>query len=87
LNSQTTPDFWRAYQSLPADAREMAREAYRLFRDNPNHPGLHFKRIGLREPMYSVRIGLRYRAVGLLDGETIFWWWIGSHAAYDKLRF
>ena len=74
------------YKSLPMDVRQQARAAYRTFIENPRHPGLQFKRIGLREPMYSLRVGLQYRAVGLLEGDTVVWWWIGAHAAYDKLR-
>ena len=74
------------YRSLPEEVREQARIAYRLFSSNPRHPSLQFKRIGLREPMYSVRIGLHYRAVGLLEANLVLWWWIGSHANYDKLK-
>jgi hypothetical protein len=74
------------YRSLPEEVRQQARIAYRTFMENPRHPGLQLKRIGLREPMYSLRIGLHYRAVGLLEGDTMTWWWIGSDSAYDKLR-
>jgi hypothetical protein len=34
---------------------------------------------------YSARVGIGYRAVGVLDGDTITWFWIGSHANYDRL--
>jgi hypothetical protein len=85
VNSSTTEEFWKLYRALPADVRERARAAYALLEQDSSHPGLRFKRIGLREPMYSVRIGLHYRAVGLLEGDNIIWWWIGSHADYDKL--
>jgi hypothetical protein len=37
------------------------------------------------EPVYSVRVGLGYRAVGTLDGDVMIWFWIGSHADYDGL--
>lgn len=36
-------------------------------------------------PIYSVRIGISYRALGLRDEEQIYWFWIGSHAEYDDL--
>ena len=35
--------------------------------------------------MYSVRIGLRYRALGVKTPDGVLWYWIGSHADYDKL--
>jgi hypothetical protein len=28
---------------------------------------------------------MHYRAVGILDGDSIVWYWIGSHADYDGL--
>ncbi len=36
-------------------------------------------------PIYSVRIGLDYRALGVREGDDIVWFWIGSHADYDRL--
>ena len=33
----------------------------------------------------SAPVGLRHRALGLREGETITWFWIGSHAEYDTL--
>jgi hypothetical protein len=38
-----------------------------------------------QEPVYSVRVTFRYRAIGLLEGEEITWIWIGTHADYDRL--
>ena len=45
-------------------------------------PSLAFKST---EPIYSVRISRGYRALGLRDGDLVTWFWIGSHADYDKL--
>ena len=36
-------------------------------------------------PLYwSVRITRTHRAVGILQGDTITWIWIGDHKAFDK---
>ena len=59
--------------------------AYRLFRLDPHHAGLHFKCVHPKRPIYSARVGLGYRALGVLDGDTVVWFWIGSHADYDRL--
>ena len=85
MKSRATPRFWSAYRELPLDVQATAQKAYRLFREDPNHPSLQFKRVHDREAMYSVRITLGYRAVGLLQDDGITWFWIGSHAAYDRL--
>jgi hypothetical protein len=65
--------------------QEQARQAYRLFRDNPSHPSLRFKKVSDRDPVYSARISLNYRSLGLLEGEAITWFWIGNHADYERL--
>jgi hypothetical protein len=83
--SHITEKFRRAFAELPADVQEQARQAYRLFIENPYHPGLHFKSIHPTRPIYSVRVGLNYRAVGAREGDEIVWFWIGSHAEYNKL--
>jgi hypothetical protein len=83
--SHITEKFRKAFAELPADVRDQARQAYRLFVENPHHPGLHFKSIHPTRPIYSVRVGLNYRAVGAREGDEIVWFWIGSHAEYDKL--
>lgn len=85
MNSRTTRRFRELLAALPAQARQQAREAYRLFRENPAHPGLRFKQVHADPPIYSARVGISYRAVGVLDGDTVVWFWIGSHADYDKL--
>ena len=83
--SRATDAFWKAYRNLPDQVQQRARTAYRIWRENPGHPSLQFKQIHSTEPIYSVRIGLGWRAVGVRSGETIVWYWIGSHADYDTL--
>lgn len=70
---------------LPADVQQRARQAYNLWKQNNNHPGLHFKQVHDREPIYSVRIGLSYRALGVKKDDTMIWFWIGSHEEYNNL--
>jgi hypothetical protein len=83
--SRATDAFWKAYGGLPDEIKQRAKVAYRLWRDNPNHPSLRFKRIHATEPIFSVRIGLGWRAVGVRSGDEIIWYWIGSHSDYDNL--
>lgn len=85
MKSQTTPSFWKHYGALPPEIRQRARQAYKLWRDNPAPPGLFFKRVKEGQPLYSVRVGLGYRALGLLKADTVTWFWIGTHDEYDRL--
>jgi hypothetical protein len=83
--SYTTDRFWRAYRRLSDSVRKQARETYRQFEKNPHHPSLHFKKVHSSRPVYSVRVNMDYRAVGIRDGEEIVWHWIGPHDEYEKL--
>jgi len=85
VKSRTTKRFREAFEKLPSEIQRQAREAYRRFQENPNHPGLRFKKVHRTKPIYSVRISLQYRALGVREGEDIIWFWIGSHADYDEL--
>ena len=85
MNSQTLPQFWKRYYELPQNVRRRASKAYRIWRQNRDAPGLHFKRVGKSRPVYSIRIGDDYRALGLLYGDAITWFWIGRHAEYERL--
>ena len=83
--SRTTARFREALAELPANMQRQAREAYRMFIRNPNHPSLRFKPVHAIRPIYAARVSRDYRAVGIVDGETIVWFWIGSHANYERL--
>jgi hypothetical protein len=85
VNSQLTDDFLACFAKLPDAVKEQARKAYRLWRNNTHHPSLQFKKIHNHESLYSIRVSRGWRALGLLEGNTISWFWIGSHADYDKL--
>ena len=81
--SRASSDFWAAYDRLPAAVQRHARKQYQRFRQDPHHPSLHFKE--LSTGLVSVRVTLSYRALGYREGETILWFWIGTHAEYDRL--
>jgi hypothetical protein len=37
--------FWKCYEQLPAEIKELADKNYQLLKENPNHPSLHLKKI------------------------------------------
>jgi hypothetical protein len=83
--SHVTKRFREAFAELPPHVQRKAREAYQLWQQNPQHPSLQFKQVHTREPIYSVRVGIGWRALGVKSDDTMVWFWIGSHADYDKL--
>jgi len=83
--SRTTKQFWNLYNALPADVQKRADRAYELWQNDPSHPGSQFKRVDPDEPIYSVRIGRDYRALGVLRDDIVTWFWIGKHEVYDRI--
>ncbi len=67
---------------MPAAVRELADRNFAQLKADANHPSLHFKKVGT---FWSARVGLHYRAVATEVGADRAWFWIGSHAEYDKL--
>ena len=76
------PSFWRAYHDLPEQVRGLADKQFQLLKTNPQHPSLHFKRVGR---FHSARVGAHYRALAVDAPDGILWFWIGSHADYDRI--
>lgn len=85
MKSSVTKDFRKRLDRLPSSVREQAYKAYALWKADSYHSSLQYKRISQRQPIYSVRVSLNYRALGLLDNDCIYWFWIGSHSEYDEL--
>ncbi len=86
MNSELTDEFIKCFADLPERVQKTARKNYKLWKQNPSHPSLEFKKLNTNQPTYSVRAGIGWRAVGVMkDSETIVWFWIGSHSNYDKL--
>ena len=77
-----SPDFWYHYRLLPENIRAVADKNFALLKENARHPSLRLKKAG---SFWSVRVGLRYRALGKERSEGIVWVWIGSHADYDSM--
>jgi hypothetical protein len=82
LNHHASPEFWRSYRSLSASVRTVADRSFELLKRDPRHPSLHLKKIGR---FWSARVGLRHRALGVESPDGVVWFWIGSHADYDRL--
>ena len=83
--SQTTADFRRLLAGLPEHVRHQADIACRQWAADSTHPGLQFKQVEPRRHVYSARVGLGYRALGVRTDETVVWFWIGPHDDYERL--
>lgn len=82
MNSRVTRSFREAYRRLPPDVQRQALNQYRRWVADPLHPSARFKKVGRH---WSARITEDYRAVGVMSGDTVIWYFIGTHADYDRL--
>ena len=87
MRSSRTRAFWQKFVELPLRIKETAKKNYELWKQNPFHPSLEFKLVLPKENIWSVRIGIGWRALGVMkaDEKKIVWFWVGSHAEYDKI--
>jgi hypothetical protein len=60
----------------------MADRNYELLQANKQLPSLHFKRVG---QLWSVRVGISYRALAADGEDGPTWFWNGSHAENDHI--
>lgn len=85
MKSHTTERFRRLFDKLPQEVQALTRKAHQQWLSDRHHPGLQYKRVHPEQQIYSVRIGSNWRALGVLDDDTMYWFWVGSHADYDEL--
>ena len=76
-----SPEFWENYNRLPEIVRELADKKFELLKTDPRHSSLRLKKIG---QLWSVRVGLHYRALAKERAEGLVWFWIGPHSEYDR---
>jgi hypothetical protein len=82
LNHKAASSFWNFYERLPLETRELADKNFLLLKSDPSHPSLQFKKVG---KVWSVRVGLHYRAIATQIDGGFLWVWIGIHTDYEKL--
>ncbi|MGH7552014.1 MAG: hypothetical protein ACREMQ_03195 [Longimicrobiales bacterium] len=67
----------------PSPARQgRSQQKFRTAQEEPE-ASLHFKQI--KDDLWSVRVGRGYRALAIEARDGFHWFWIGSHADYDRL--
>lgn len=77
-----TSTFWESYYALSPTIQRLADQAYERLKADPLYPSLRFKKVGR---YWSARVGNHHRAVAVEVDGVFVWFWIGTHAEYDKL--
>ena len=82
MKHRASLDFWTCYRALPEDIQKLANQAYEHLKQDPRYPSVRLKKVGR---FWSARVGANYRAVAVESEDGLVWFWIGTHAEYDKL--
>jgi hypothetical protein len=82
MKHSTALGFWASYEKLPRQIRDLADKNFVLLRENPQHPSLHFKKVG---KYWSARVGINYRALAVEVPDGMLWFAIVPHGEYDRI--
>jgi hypothetical protein len=83
LKHVANPRFWFCYKQLAPDIKTLADKNFALLKADTRHPSLQLKKVA--DAVYSVRVGLNHRALARERADGLQWFWIGSHADYDRI--
>jgi hypothetical protein len=78
---------FRRSGSATINCRSMCKSAdknFRLFSANPRHPSLGFAKKG---GVHTVEVGRSHRAIARERNGGYYWFWIGTHEAYNNFKF
>jgi hypothetical protein len=82
VTHHASPAFWKAYEALAPGVREIADRSFALLKDDPQHPSLRLKKVGI---YWSARVDKRHRALAMEVEDGLLWFWIGTHDDYGRL--
>jgi hypothetical protein len=85
LKSETTESFRKQFSAAPVAVQLKIRQAHQLWSESPQHPSLRFKKVHATLPIFSARVDLDWRAVGILKADTMIWFFVGPHGEYERL--
>lgn len=57
-----------------------------MLQKDPSYPGVHFHQVSRgKDTLYSVYVGIHYRALAWEQNGELYWFWIGPHTVYDAI--
>ncbi|MGI8481096.1 MAG: hypothetical protein ACR2MF_03370 [Chthoniobacterales bacterium] len=84
MKSHALAAFWKCYEQLPQHVQKLADKNFALLNSNPRHPSLGLRKKGR---VHTVEVGRSYRAIARERNGEYYWFWIGTHEAYNNFKF
>lgn len=85
MRSYLSPSYRKRYEEMPQHIQNLVRKNYDLWSRDPFHNSLEFKKLWNHKPFWSARCGIDYRVVGYMKDGAMYWFFVGTHAEYDRL--
>lgn len=85
MKSHLTNQFIKCFKLLPDRIKNLSRKNYKIWKNNHFHLSLCFKEAKENTNIYSIRVGIGWRALGIIEDNNIIWFWIGSHSDYNNI--
>ncbi len=88
--SLLTARFQYLMGELPARIQNVILKRVAQWEADPKYPSLRLhalkdtKKSKHESGSFSISITMQFRAIFRMDGPTAIWYWIGSHADYDR---
>ncbi len=88
--NRTSRNFRQQYAALPEPIQLAIREACKLFDRDPAHPSLRHHELKDRKASkhvpgsFSVSPTMQYRAIYTKQQAVNVWYWVGTHAEYNR---
>jgi mRNA-degrading endonuclease RelE of RelBE toxin-antitoxin system len=84
---RATPQFWKNFHTLSAAQKDLAREKFRIFHENPFDPRLRTHKIQslsslFKRTIHAVVIEGNLRAVFYIEDDLVVTFNIGTHDIY-----
>lgn len=86
MRSHFKKAFWKLFDDLSPEIQKQAFEAYEQFQHDPFSSGLNFEEVNKRVGLWSARVNDNVRVLGYREGDEIIWFWIGTHAEYERRK-
>jgi len=83
LKHLANPRLGLCYRQLAPDIKTLADKNFGLLKADTRLPSLQLKKVA--DAVYSIRVGLSHRALAGERADGLQWFWIGSHADYDRI--
>jgi hypothetical protein len=83
VRSMRSARYTKLFDRLPKAVQERAQEYYKKWWKDP--ASIEFRPLNANAKIWRASLPEGYRAMGEERGDTIVWFWIGSHSDYNNM--